>query len=109
MRAFNSCRTFPENITRPPDYYSPVIIEAPGSTNTATSMFGSGNGYAANQVCSAQLPQQILTPLTVALPSEVPISPTLPPYTEVEQNTPVNVSDDPPPPYPGPPPGESCV
>ena len=84
-------------------------METSCSTNHATSIFGSGNGYAAAPARSHQMPQEVATPLTVALPISVPISPTLPTYAEVEHNTPVNIIEDPPPPYPGPPPGESCV
>ena len=84
-------------------------MEASSSTNHTTSIFGSGIGYAAAPACSAQIPQQVTTPLTVALPISVTISATLLTYAEVEQNMPVNISEDPPPPYPSPPPGESFV
>ena len=65
------------------------------------------NGHTAGVLAgSAQRPQQI----SIASRSTyVPSAPLLSNYTNEGQNRHVGIIDDPPPPYPGPPPGESSL
>jgi len=94
-------RSVRNSTTNQPNYFcggfSPVIFDNSNQSN----------GVAAGESpCSTQFAQQ--TPCT-SIPPSLPNSGSYQNYTQQEPKAPVNVNDDPAPPYPGPPPGESCL
>jgi len=90
-------RALPENTTNQQQYLSPATIDTSYSRNSEVPE---------TSICSTQFTQQM--PMTSAT-TLVQTAPPLINSAEQEQHIRVAISYDPAPPYPGPPPGESCL
>ena len=90
----------PDNVENLPNYISPYshqYISNIGQVIDETAGVPAGPSQSSHQISIAPRPALI--------PSAPPISN----YTNEGHNRPVDIIDDPPPPYPGPPPGETSL
>jgi len=100
-RREENVRSLRNSTTNQPNYFcggfSPVIFDNSNPSNRVATE---------ESPCSAQCAQQTpLTSITPSLPNRIPRTN----YTQQQPKIPVDINDDPAPPYPGPPPGESCL